>query len=401
VTVFAGAYVALAFVTGAHPFHFLPPDVAASPDVWKVLYYKETAEGVVTTAENPAGDRQTWVNSSVVCGSALPALKPVRIMGVLPFVLHPDPKDILVIGYGLGVTASLLVDLSHGPVDCIEITPGVFAASQAFAPWNGSVFANPRLRLAPGDGRNFLLCTRQTFDVISCDPTHPSLGSGALYTRDFYRLVKHRLRPGGIFTLYLPFHQIPEPEFRRLLNTFAAEFPHCALWLGIAHGVLVGSRDAPLHLDYQRALAVFDSMPAQSRLALRDVFIDDARKLCGSMALDSAGVKRVGDDAGIATDDRPGFEYAGARAGGAATWAGNAELVADAFTGPYTILEGAGAARDSIISAAAATASRFRATIAAMQGNRTQQLGWFRRALEIDASDREASRFLVMSLQKR
>ena len=399
--VYAGAFVALALVTGAHRLQFLPPDVAANRDAWQVLYYHESSEGVVLAAENRAGDRQTWVNSSVVCGTTLPALKPVRIMGVVPFCLHENPQDVLVIGYGLGVTSSLLVGLSPKPVDCVEISPGVVAASRAFTRWNNAVYANPNLHIMPGDGRNYLLCTRKSYDIISCDPTHPSLGSGALYTRDFYRLCRRRLRPGGIFTLYLPFHQIRPRDFRMLLNTFRAEFPQCALWLGIAHGVLVGRKDAPIVLDYQRTMAVLGKLSPALQNDLHEVFIDDADKLLGSMLLDSLGMAAAADSAGVATDDRPGFEYAGARAGGAATWAANAELVVESSTGPLREFLGSADQAVAVQNAAAGTAARFRATIATMKGDRKGTIAWFRQAVELDRTDREAARFMLMCLEQK
>jgi spermidine synthase len=399
--VFSFAFVALALVTGAQRLQFLPPDVASNRDAWQVLYYRESSEGVVLAAENPAGDRQMWVNSSVVCGSALPALKPVRIMGVVPFCLHENPQDVLVIGYGLGVTASLLVGLSPKPVDCVEISPGVVAASRAFSRWNNAVYASPNLHIMPGDGRNYLLCTRKSYDIISCDPTHPSLGSGALYTRGFYQLCRKRLRPGGILTLHLPFHLIRPQDFRKLLNTFRTEFPQCALWLGIAYGVLVGRKDAPIQIDYQRAMTVFARLHPALRSDLHEVFIDDAVKLLGSMLLDSVGMAAAADDAGVATDDQPGFEYAGARAGGAATWAANAELVVESSTGPMRVLLGTAEEVVAVQTAAAGTAARFRATIATMKGDRNGTLAWFRQAVELDHTDREAARFLLMAIQSK
>jgi SAM-dependent methyltransferase len=322
-------------------------------------------------------------------------------MGVLPLSLHENPQDVLVIGYGLGVTASLLVSLSPKPVDCVEISPGVVAASREFSRWNDAVYSSPDLRLMPGDGRNYLLCTRKSYDVISCDPTHPSLGSGALYTRDFYRLCRKRLRPGGILTLYLPFHQIRPADFRRLLNTFRQEFPQCGLWLGVAHGILVGRKDAPIRIDYERAATLFDAMPSPPLRALREVFIDDAGKLYANLLLDSVGMAAAAGKAGVATDDRPDFEYGGARAGGSATWAENAQLVIESWTGPLRNFSGPAEEEIALNLAAAATAARFRATIATMRGDRNGQIAWFREALRLDPTDREAARFLAMSLPRQ
>ena len=397
-----GVCLAIVLLTGARQLQFLPPSVTSSRSAWQVLYYRESSEGVVTTTESRSGERQTWVNSSAVCSNALPALKTVRIMGVVPFCVHENPQDVLVIGYGLGVTTSVMVSLSPKIVDCVEISPRVVEASRAFARWNESVFASPRLNIMPGDGRNYLLCTNKQYDIISCDPTHPSDGSGALYTREFYQLVKKRLRPGGVFTLYMPFHQLREQDFRRLINTFRSEFPQSALWLGIAHGVLVGRKDKRLALDYQRVQAVFRAMPLWTRVEFAEVFLDDAAKLCATMVLDSAGMARVGDAAGLATDGLPAFEYAGAREGVVSNWAANAELVWRVFTESGRLLiAGAGADSSRIANAANATAARFAAAIAAERRDRDGHTAWLRRALEFDPSDREAAHFLFMSLPRK
>jgi len=402
VAVFAGAFLLLAAVTGARRLQFLPPDVAANRELWNVLYYHESSEGVVLTAENNAsGDRQTWVNSTVVCGSALPALKPVRVMGMVPFCMEKEPQDVLVIGYGLGVTSSLLASLSPKPVDCVEISPGVVAASELFGRWNNGVFSSPNLRIMPGDGRNYLLCTRKLYDVISCDPTHPSFGSGALYTANFYELCRRHLRPGGILTLYLPFHQIRPDDFRRLVNTFRAAFPHSSLWVGIAHGVLVGRKDEPIRLDFAQATAAYDRLPPSLRQDLSDVFLENPVKLLASMLLDSTGMAALSANARVATDDQPGFEYRGARTGGAAIWAANAEALVESSTGPWSDFYGTAEDGAKVHTAASATAARLRATISMMRGDRNGSLAWLKQAVQIDNTDREAARFLYLAIQQQ
>ena len=395
------------FVSGAvflvpRGLRVLPPVVAAGAGrEWRVKYHRETIDGVVTTAENRAGVIQTWVNSSVVCGSALPALKPVRLMGVIPFAINPTPEDILVIGYGLGVATALFVELSHRPVDCVEIAPAVVEASHEFARWNNRVYASPLLNLMPGDGRNFLLCTDRTYDVISCDPTHPALGSGALYTAEFYGLCRRRLKPGGIMTQYLPLHKLEPDDFRALVNTFRSAFPECMLLRGIAHGVLVGRIGRPLAIDYGRLSGLFDRMPPASAAALADVFVDGPADLVGSIILNRDGLAELTSGAGIVTDDNPGMEYAGARAGDTRTWRANAEALLGCYTGPSDILFGFGpdSARTDVQlrRMAGAEQAKFRATVAAVSGRRDEQVKQFRLALLLNPSDREAQMFLRMS----
>lgn len=406
VPVLAGLGAALAlvavFVT-PHRLRVLPPTVAVGQGrTWQVSYHKETVEGIVTTAQNRAGDRQTWVNSSVVCGSGLPALKPVRQMGIIPFVVHPAPKDILVIGYGLGVAASLLVDISRQEVDCVEIAPAVVEASREFARWNNRVYDNARLNIMAGDGRNYLLCTDRQYDVISCDPTHPALGSGALYTREFYELCNDRLRDGGILTMYLPFHMLESRHFRMLLNTFRATFPECALWRGIAHGVLVGRKAQQIELDPRHLADVFDRLSDPTRMALSEVFVDSPVELLSGMILDSEGLASVSQDAGLFVDDRPELEYVGARAPDNRTWRENAQHVLDNWTGPArALLPGDSAFAAALSAAMMAERLRFQATIHAVAGRTEDQVRELVRALECNPEDREAQRFLQMSTSGR
>lgn len=378
----------------------LPPVVAGGRE-WRVKYHRETIDGVVTTAENRTGVIQTWVNSSVVCGSALPALKPVRQMGVIPFAINPTPKGILVIGYGLGVATALFVELSDRPVDCVEIAPAVVEASHEFARWNNRVYASPLLNLMPGDGRNYLLCTERTYDVISCDPTHPALGSGALYTAEFYELCQRRLKPGGVMTQYLPLHKLEPEDFRALVNTFRSAFPECMLLRGIAHGILVGRKDRPLAIDYGWLSGLFDRMGPASAAALSEVFIDGPADLVGGIILNRDGLVELTRGAGIVTDDNPGMEYAGARAGDTRTWRANAEALLECYTGPSDILFGFGP--DSALvdvrlrRIAGAEQAKFRATVAAVSGRRDEQVKQFRLAMLLNPSDREAQLFLRMS----
>ncbi len=44
-----------------------------------------------------------------------------------------------------------------------------------YADLNRGVDQDPRLHMIEGDGRHYLQRTAKTYDLISCDPTHPIL----------------------------------------------------------------------------------------------------------------------------------------------------------------------------------------------------------------------------------
>jgi len=66
--------------------------------------------------------------------------------------------------------------------------------------WNQGAFDDPRLELVIGDGRKYVEETDEMFDVAILDLTDPIPGTPSvlLYTREFYGLVRRRLRSGGV-----------------------------------------------------------------------------------------------------------------------------------------------------------------------------------------------------------
>ena len=86
---------------------------------------------------------------------------PTQLMsGHIPMLLHQDPRAVLVIGMGSGITAGAVSRHPVERLDIVEIEPAVAEASRFFAHIHGDVLKDPRTRVAFADGRNYLLTTR-------------------------------------------------------------------------------------------------------------------------------------------------------------------------------------------------------------------------------------------------
>lgn len=214
----------------------------------RILSYREGPAAVVTVAEDPSGRfRSMFVDNNAAIGTTYDALKVTRMLGTLPVLLHPQPRNALVIGLGAGVTTATVAGFPElERIEVAELVPGVVEASRFFEDLNHGVLRDPRVRLVINDGRNHLLTTHRRYDLITCDPIHPLFGSGPLYSLDFFRLCRSRLAPGGVMCQYLPLHRMPTRELRRLLDTFCRAFPECRVAFGLGHGVLIGSTEPPL-----------------------------------------------------------------------------------------------------------------------------------------------------------
>jgi spermidine synthase len=175
---------------------------------------------------------------------------------------------------------------------------------------------HPDGRVIVSDGRNYVRLSRETYDMIAVDPAPPieSAGSVVLYTREFLTEGKARLRPGGVFMLWIPY-ALPLDDFKEHVRTFAGVFGHVRLVLSPGrHGVFMFGSDAPLEFTEPAIRQVLGS-PAALR-DLNDVpdhpptdadgWVEVVRR--GEWLADDELRSFVGPGPQI-TDDRPRSEY--------------------------------------------------------------------------------------------
>ncbi len=156
-----------------------------------------------------------------------------RTLGHLPALVHPNPRSVLVVGMGAGVTAGSFV--VHPEIERIvicEIEPRVRdAAGRYFADVNHHVLEDPRTEVIFDDGRHFMATTKEKFDIITSDPIHPYVrGAAALYSADYFELCKQHLNPGGVITQWVPLYETNEAAVKSSLATQFQAFPESTLW---------------------------------------------------------------------------------------------------------------------------------------------------------------------------
>ena len=205
-------------------------------------YYREGSAGTVSV-RRLAGTRSLAIDGKVDASNGSDMLTQ-RLLGLLPVLLHTDPRDALVIGLGSGVTADAV--LASGEVrqlDIIEISPEVADASAYFNRENHDVLRKPQVRLLIGDGRSHLRLSTRQYDVIISEPSNPWMaGVAALFTREFFEAARARLRARGIFCQWSHTYEITERDLQSIVRTFASVFPDGTMWLvGEGDLLLIGS----------------------------------------------------------------------------------------------------------------------------------------------------------------
>ncbi len=338
--ILGGVAVILAVLAvAAPPFGQIAlPSTASGPTAWQTVLYREAATGTITVLEDPStGRRSMFVDNSAVIGTTYDALKVVRMLGILPVLLHQTPSDVLVIGYGAGVTtATLAASPAVRSIDVREIIPAVAEASFLFEAVNHGVLQSDKVRLGYGDGRNFLLTADRKWDVITCDPVHPLFGSAALYSLEFFELCRRSLQPGGQMYQYLPLHQMPPTAFRQAIATFSAVFPHTRIAFSLGHGVLIGS-DQPIKMNWnlwQERLRTFEETAD-----LVDSVLQTPAQIAALMQLDTQGCQTVGLSP-LSTDSAPVLEFLEPAAFAPGVWKANAQTLIEAYDSPLSDIKG-------------------------------------------------------------
>jgi spermidine synthase len=126
------------------------------------------------------------------------------------------------------------------------------------------VLKNPKLRLAIGDARNYLLAADRRWDVIVSEPSNPWIGGVAtLFSEEFYALARSRLAPGGVMVQWIDGYTIRPADLKMVVKTFRTAFPATTIWHahGAADFMLVGSVQ-PRPLDLAKVRAAWTASPA-------------------------------------------------------------------------------------------------------------------------------------------
>lgn len=120
----------------------------------------------------------------------------------VPLFVHPNPKNVLVIGGGDGGTAREVI--RHPSVEkctMVEIDEMVVNACKEFIPQTSSKLSDPKINLIIGDGVKFVedaVKNGEKFDVILVDSTDPIGPAQPLFGHEFYENIFKALSDDGI-----------------------------------------------------------------------------------------------------------------------------------------------------------------------------------------------------------
>ena len=343
-----------------------------SPLRRRVVFFRE---GITTTVTVIRFNRQVsmCVNGKVD-GSSVGDMTTEVLSGHLPMLFVENPSRALVVGYGTGVTVGAVAQHPGLAVDIVELEGGVIEGGKFFRHVNHDTEALVRagkVRILKDDGRNFLLASRDTYDLIVSEPSNPWIsGASKLFTLDFFRIAAKRLSANGVFAQWVQLYGMDERNVRSLLRTFREAFGSIVIFQPspCADLLLIGRKGGDLAVPPGRLEEVFRVPGAAADLALINIRSPGA--LAAYFLADDDQARRfvegTGDLPPMNTDDNAFIEFNAPRT---IHFRGRSSKIQEAleagYRGPLAVFRGyEGRKAASLLAAAAGKAETFRPGLA-------------------------------------
>ncbi len=212
----------------------------------RLLFYEEGVETTVAVYDaGPNNPKFSTVNGRIEVPTDVLSMRAFYLLGHLPALLQPNAQNALMLSFGNGISTGALATHSISNIDVVELAPEMINAAEVYSVENRNVLNINRLDVHIEDARNYLMQTKQTFDIITTDATHPAnSASWILFTAEFYRDVKDHLADDGVFLQWVPIHSLSIHDYLSIIKTFQYTFPTATLWYtGGSHTLLLATSE--------------------------------------------------------------------------------------------------------------------------------------------------------------
>ena len=278
----------------------------------KILFHKEGLTTTVTVKEVAKGIRALYINGKPDASFAHTDLPHQEMLAHVPLMFHPQPKSALVIGLASGISVGSAGRHPLEEIDCVEISPAMVEACRYFESYNYNVLDDPRVNVIVNDGRNHMLLTDKTYDVIMSQPSNPYLaGVADLFTREYFELCRRRLNENGIMCTWMQAYKMDLATFQSIVKTFLTVFPDMSIWrVGKTDCLLIGS-NGPNTMQYD----VLKERMASQKIAedLKRINISRPEEFLLHKAMDAKGAGVFSGSALVHTDDNALVEFSAPR----------------------------------------------------------------------------------------
>lgn len=194
----------------------------------KIIMHEDNSGVALLKNESKDFKGQTKVFVNGLGQSTIPFYDFHITLGMVPAMVHPNPKDIAIIGMGAGATLFAAGGRQETEsLTSIEIVKPLLLSlmdheDRRNYPGLQSIFNDRRINYVFGDGRSVILNGEKQYDIIEADALRTtSAYSGNLFSVEYFELLKNHLKPDGIAVTAAP--------TQRIIKGFVKIFPYAVL----------------------------------------------------------------------------------------------------------------------------------------------------------------------------
>ncbi|MCP3913952.1 MAG: tetratricopeptide repeat protein, partial [bacterium] len=216
-------------------------------DAEQVLYYQDGINATVSV-HRERGHTLLRINGKVDAGTGSDMGTQI-LLGQVPMMFGERPDRVLVIGLASGVTVGSVALHEPSVIDVVELEPAMTEACRFFDEVNFQCLDRAGVTVIADDGRNFLSCTREQYDVIISEPSNPWItGAASLFTREFFEAARTALAPDGRLVQWVQLYEADPASVLSILASLRSVFPyvHGFLQHQVSADLILLAGDRPL-----------------------------------------------------------------------------------------------------------------------------------------------------------
>ncbi len=289
-----------------------PPSYSDYKKIFKnreIIFYKDGISGNVSVIKtlDTISQKILLINGKSDA-SSVGDLPTQLLLGHIPMILHPQPQNIFIIGYGSGSTVNAVLKHNPNEVICSEISKEVLEASKLFSEVNENCLNDKRVKVVVEDAQSFLKITNKKFDVIISEPSNPWIaGIGNLFSKEYFERCKDKLNSGGIMCQWFHIYEMDDDVLTLVISTFNSVFPYVQIWGG-AYGdlILIGSLEN-IQPDFNVLSSKFSKFEVKENL--KKIGIETPFTLLTTQILSPEGSFTLTTDNFINSERKPLLEF--------------------------------------------------------------------------------------------
>ncbi len=195
----------------------------------------------------------------------------MSLLAILPLGHNPGAKTAAVIGFGSGLSTSILLTSPNlQRVDTVEIEPAMVRGARTFGQAVDAAYKDPRSRIVIDDAKSYFARGRNRYDIIVSEPSNPWVsGVSSLFTKEFYARLSDYMNDGAVLCQWLHTYEMDISTLASILQAVSTAFPDFAIYSTIDSDIVVIARKGGAPGEFDPRVLDFPGMkPIVERLVV-------------------------------------------------------------------------------------------------------------------------------------